>query len=129
MKKKIVGLFVLSIFALTLQAYDKKDRIQDMQAMEASMTQIQKGILYNNNKIVLQGVENLKQTADKIEITQKSEMDYSPKFAKKQADSIMKFADEIKENTKAGHKHSAAASYTRILNKCISCHNKIRKWN
>ncbi|OQX58705.1 MAG: hypothetical protein B5M52_04930 [Helicobacteraceae bacterium 4484_230] len=129
MKKKIVSLFVLSIFALTLQAYDKKDRIQDMQAMEAAMTQIQKGILYNNNKIVLQGVANLKQTAGKIEMTQKSEMDYSPKFAKKQADSIMKFADEIKENTEAGHKHSAAASYTKILNKCISCHNKIRKWD
>lgn len=128
MKNLIIGLFTLGALTLTLQAYDKTERRQDMQTMEVSMAQIQKGILSNNKKMILQGVENLKEVSNKIEVPQKEEMDYSPKYAKDQAIAIVKFADEIKEKTQKGHKHSAAASYTKVLDKCISCHNKLRKW-
>ena len=129
MKKVILGLLTLGTLSLTLQAYDKEQRKQDMQVMEASMAQIQKGILYNNKKMVSQGVTNLKQSSDKVEVVQKTAMDYSPKFAKQQALDIMKFADEIQKKMQSGHKHSAATNYTKVLDKCISCHNKIRKWN
>lgn len=129
MRKMILSLFALSALALTLQAYDNADRKVDMQAMEASMAQIQKGILYNNKKMVFQGVANLKESSDEVEITQKSDMDYSPRFAKEQAADMMRFADEIKEKMESGHKHSAATSYTKVLDRCITCHNKIRKWN
>jgi hypothetical protein len=87
MKKIITGLFILALLTLSLHAYDKADRIQDMQTMEASMAQIQKGILYNNKKMVLRGVENLKQASSKVEVSQKTDMDYSATFAKKQATS------------------------------------------
>jgi len=129
MRKTILSLLTVSALTLTLQAYDNTDRKIDMQAMEASMAQIQKGILYNNKKLVFQGVANLKQSSDTVEVVQKSEMDYSPRFAKEQADDIMKLANEIQEKVEAGKKHSAASSYTKVLNKCITCHNKIRKWN
>ena len=128
MKNTIIGLFTLGALTLTLQAYDKTQRRHDMQTMEVSMAQIQKGILSNNKQLVLQGVTNLKDVAGKIEVPQTKEMDYSPKFAKKQAVAIVKFADEIKEKINNGHKHSAATSYTKALDKCISCHNKLRKW-
>ena len=129
MKKMILSLWTVSALALTLQAYDNTDRKIDMQAMEASMSQIQKGFLYNNQKLVSQGVSNLKQSSNTVEVIQKSEMDYSPRFAKDQAEDIMKLANEIQEKMAAEKKHSAASSYTEVLNKCISCHNKIRKWN
>ena len=129
MKKIITGLFILGALTLSLNAYDQAERIQDMQTMEASMAQIQKGILYNNKKLVLQGVENLKNASSKVEITSKAEMDYSAVFAKKQAANIVKFSDKIKENIEVGHKHGAATNYTKVLDQCISCHNKIRKWN
>ena len=129
MKKTILSLLIVSALTLTLQAYDNTDRKIDMQAMEASMAQIQKGILYNNQKLVSQGVVNLKQSSDTVEVVQKSEMDYSPRFAKDQAEDIVKLANEIQEKMAAGKKHSAASSYIEVLNKCITCHNKIRKWN
>ena len=129
MKKRVLSLFALSTLTLTLQAYDDTERKSDMQVMETSMAQIQKGILYNNKKMVIQGVTNLKQTAKNVEIVQKSVMDYSPKFARQQATDILKLADEIQKKMDTGHKHSAATIYTKVLDKCITCHNKIRKWN
>ncbi|WP_295421073.1 hypothetical protein [Sulfurovum sp.] len=129
MKKIMVSFLTISSLAVSLHAYDQADRIQDMQTMEASMAQIQRGILYNNKKMVLQGVANLKQASSNVEVPQKTEMDYSSTFARKQAAHIMKFADKIKKNIEDGHKHGAAMNYTKVLDQCISCHNKIRKWN
>ena len=129
MKKIMISLLALSTLTLSLQAYDQVERIQDMQTMEVSMSQIQKGILYNNKKMVLQGVENLKQASSKVEVAQKTDMDYSAKFAKKQASNIIKFADKVKSEMDAGRKHGATTNYTKVLSQCVSCHNKIRKWN
>jgi cytochrome c553 len=129
MKKIIIGLFTLGVLTVSLHAYDQAERIQDMQTMEVSMAQIQKGILYNNKKMAIQGVESLKNASSKVEVAPKTEMDYSAVFAKKQAVNIVKFADKVKENIEAGHKHAAATNYTKVLDQCISCHNKIRKWN
>ncbi len=120
---------VLGSLTVGLQAYDQVERIQDMQTMEASMAQIQKGILYNNNKMVLQGVENLKQASSKVEVTEKTDMDYSSKFAKQKASNIIKFADKIKISIEENHRHAASSHYTEVLKECVSCHNKIRKWS
>ena len=131
MKKIIVvGLVTLGTLTLGLQAYDKTERRQDMQTMEVAMGQIQKGILSNNEKMALQGIENLKTSSSQVEIApKKKDMDYTATYAKKQGDNIIFFADKIKENLEAGRKHSAAKNYTEVLGQCISCHNKLRKWN
>ncbi len=129
MKKGMLALLTLGALALSLHAYDENDRRQDMQTMEAAMGQIQKGILYNNKSLVVQGVDNLKTTAKNVQISPKGEMDYTPAFAKSQTKSIMVYADKVKADIEAGKKHSAADNYTKVLDQCISCHNKIRKWN
>ncbi len=130
MKKVIAGLFTLGALTLTVHAYDKVERKHDMQMMEAAMAQIQKGILSNNNKMALQGASNLKEISNKIEIPQnKAEMDYKPKYAKKIAKDIVKYTDDISDKIEDNKLHSAASSYAEILNKCISCHKKIRAWN
>ena len=128
MKKIIAGILTLGILTLNLQAYDQAQRIQDMQTMEISMAEIQRGILYNNKKMVLKGVEDLKKASSKVEIAQ-TDMDYSASFAKKQAANIIRYADKLEASIEADQKHAATTNYTKILNQCVSCHNKIRKWN
>lgn len=129
MKKMLAALVTVSTVSMSLYGYSQTDRIQDMQTMESAMSEIQKGILYNNKKMVLQGVENLKKASASVEVAPKGHMDYNAVFAKKQAKNIMKYSDKIKENIEAGRKHGAATNYTKVLGECISCHNKIRKWN
>jgi len=129
MKKIIISLLVLASMTLSLHAYSDADRIQDMQVMEIAMAKIQKGILYNNKEMVAKGVEKLKHASSKVEIAKKNDMDYSAKFAKNKASNIIKFADKVKSEMDAGRKHGATTNYTKVLNQCVSCHNKIRKWN
>jgi len=129
MKKAIAVLFTVSSLSMSLYGYDQTDRIKDMQTMEIAMSEIQKGILYNNKKMVLQGVENLEKASANVEVAPKGHMDYNAVFAKKQAKNIMKYSEKIKANIKEGRKHGAVKNYTKVLNECISCHNKIRKWN
>jgi cytochrome c556 len=129
MDKVLTTLVTVSILGVSLYGYSQIDRIQDMQIMETAMAKIQKGILYNNKDMVLQGVEKLKNASVDVEITPKNQMDYSSSFAKKQSKNIIKYADKIKENILLGHKHGASKNYTKVLAECITCHNKIRKWN
>jgi len=124
MKKIMAGLLILGALTLSLQAYDQAERIQDMQTMEISMAEIQRGILYNNKKMVLKGVESLKKTSRKVEVSKKDEMDYSAAFAKKQT-----ATEKLEASIEANQKHAATTNYTKVLNQCVSCHNKIRKWN
>jgi predicted RNA-binding protein with EMAP domain len=129
MKRVLVTLSTLSIFTMSLYGYGQIDRIQDMQNMETAMSEIQKGILYNNKKMVLEGVANLKKASANVKVAPKGDMDYTAVFAKKQSKNIIKYADKVKKNIEVGHKHGAATNYTNVLGECISCHNKIRKWN
>ena len=129
MKRTVAALLTLGVLTSSLQAYDQAERIQDMQTMEISMAEIQSGILYNNKKMVLKGVESLKKTSSKVEVSKKDDMDYSAAFAKKQAANIIRYADKLKASIEADQKHAATTNYTKVLNQCVSCHNKIRKWN
>ena len=129
MKKVLSMLLMVSTMSMSLYAYEQADRIKDMQTMEAAMATIQKGILYNNSKLVVEGVATLKEAASSVEVAPKSTMEFSGSFAKRKSDNIKKYADKIEENIKSGHKHGAARHYTNVLGECISCHNKIRKWN
>lgn len=129
MKHLYRGLGLILVTTLSLQAYSQEDQVKDMQTMASAMATIQKGILYNDKAMVIKGSEQLKNAAAKVEIPPKGDMDFSSAFAKNKSKNIMKFADKVKENIEAGHKHGAASNYTKALGECISCHNKIRKWN
>jgi len=129
MKRAMLALLGVSVLSMSAYGYDQTERIKDMRTMEQAMSEIQKGLLYNNPKMVLDGVENLKKASANVEVAPKASMDYSVGFAKKQSDNIMKYAEKIKTNIAAGHKHGAAKNYNNVMTECISCHNKIRKWN
>ena len=128
MKKIVTSMMVMSVLSMSLYGYSKEERVKDMQVMEVAMAKIQKGILSNDNKMVIEGVENLKKSTANIEVAPKGHMDYGPSYAKQQTKNIMKYADKIKSNIEEDRKHSASSNYTKVLNECISCHNKLRKW-
>ena len=129
MKKILLTLLSVGFLTVNVYGYSQTDRIKDMQTMEQAMAMIQKGLLYNNSKLVVEGIVKLKESASSVEIAPKSTMEFSASFAKRKSDNIKKYADKIEENIKLGHKHGAARHYTNVLGECISCHNKIRKWN
>ncbi len=128
MKKIVTSMMVMSVLSMSLYGYSKEERVTDMQAMEIAMAKIQKGILSNDDKMVVEGVDNLKKATANVEVAPKGDMDYGPSYAKQQSKNIMKYADKIKSNIEEDRKHSASSNYTKVLNECISCHNKLRKW-
>jgi cytochrome c556 len=129
MRKILTTLVAISTLSISLYGYSQIDRVKDMQSMETAMSEIQKGILYNNKKLVLEGIENLRKASVNVEIAPKDSMDFSVRFAKRQSENIRMYAEKIKKNIQDDHKHGATKNYTKVLNECISCHNKIRKWN
>ena len=129
MKKGLIAFLGAGMLSVSLYGYDQANRIKDMQTMAEAMSAIQKGILYNNSELVVEGVSKLKTAASSVEIAPKSTMEFSASFAKRKADNIKKYAEKVEENIKSGHKHGAARHYTNVLGECISCHNKLRKWN
>ena len=128
MKKIVTSMMVMSALSMSLYGYSDADRINDMQMMEVAMAKIQKGILSNNQRLVIEGVDKLTKATVNVEVAPKGHIDYGPAFAKQQSKNIMKYADKIKSSIEENRKHTANANYTKILGECISCHNKLRTW-
>ena len=135
MYKKLVGIGLITLFAVTLNAeYTDEERIRDMNTMEEAMVQIQKGLLTNDRNMLSKGVNQLQQVTRKVEppVGQKSDFGekntHKYKFSRKQGEKIIRFSEDIREDMDAGNKHSATKSFVKVLDECISCHNKIRKW-
>ena len=135
MYKIMIAIGLISLFSLTLHAeYTDEERIEDMQKMEEAMVKIQKGLLINDRNMLSKGVNQLQQITRKVEppinsnsiLAQKNTHKY--KFSRKQGEKIIQFAEDIRVDMDAGHKHSASKSFVKVLDECISCHNKIRKW-
>lgn len=135
MYKSIIAIGLIALFSLTLKAdYTDKERIRDMKTMEDAMVKIQKGLLINDRNMLSKGVNQLQQVTRKVEppidtnsvLAQKNTYKY--KFSRKQGEKIIQFAEDIKTDMNAGNKHSASKSFVKVLDECISCHNKIRKW-
>jgi len=129
----VIGLIIL--FSVTLNAdYTDVERIRDMKTMEEAMMRIQKGLLTNDRNILSKGVNQLQQVTRKVEppinsntvLAQKETYKY--KFSRKQGEKIIHDAEDIRVEMNAGNKHSASKAFVKVLDECISCHNKIRKW-
>ena len=135
MYKKFITIGLITLFSTTLNAdYTDEERIRDMQTMEEAMVKIQKGLLTNDKNILSKGVNQLQQVTRKVQppIDHKSILGekntHKYKFSKKQGEKIIHSSEEIKVEMNAGNKHSASKAFVEVLNECISCHNKIRKW-
>ncbi len=135
MYKNLVTVGLITLFAVTLNAdYTDQERIRDMKTMEDAMVKIQRGLLVNDKNLLSKGVNQLQQVTHKVEpplnansiLAKKNTYKY--KFSRKQGEKIIAYSDEIKKEMNAGNKHSASKAFVKVLDQCISCHNKIRKW-
>jgi cytochrome c556 len=134
MYKNIITLGMLVLFSVTLNAdYSNEERIRDMKTMEEAMMKIQKGLLIDDRNILSKGVNQLQQVTRKVEPPLESnsilaqEDTYKYKFSRKQGEKIIRFSEDIRVDMNEGNKHSASKSFVKVLDECISCHNKIRK--
>jgi len=135
MYRKFIAIGMMILFNLTLNAsYTDEERIEDMQVMEQAMVKIQKGLLVNNKKLLYEGVDELQKVTHKVKppidynSVLKQKNTYKYKFSRKQGEKIIRYSESIKKDMEAGNKHSASKSFIKVLDECISCHNKIRKW-
>jgi len=135
MYRKFIAIGMIILFNLTLNAsYTDEERIEDMQVMEQAMVKIQKGLLINNKKLLFEGVDELQKVTHKVKppidhnSILKQKNTYKYKFSRKQGEKIIQYSENIKKDMEAGNKHSASKSFIKVLDECISCHNKIRKW-
>ena len=135
MYKNIIAIGLIALFSLTLHAdYTDEERIRDMKTMEDAMVKIQKGLLINDKNMLSKGVNQLQQITRKVEPPVNADSvlahknTYKYKFSRKQGEKIIQYAEDIKADMNAGNKHSATKSFVKVLDECISCHNKIRKW-
>lgn len=135
MYKSMIAIGLMTLLSVTLNAeYTDIQRIKDMKVMEDAMVKIQKGLLTNDKNILSEGVDQLQEVTRKVEppvdsnsvLAQKNTHKY--KFSRKQGEKIIRHAEAIKTDMNAGNKHSASKSFVIVLDECISCHNKIRKW-
>jgi len=135
MYRMMIAIGMITLFSSTLNAeYTDVERIRDMKIMEDAMMKIQKGLLMSDRNILSKGVNQLQQVTRKVEPPIDSSNDlvqkytYKYKFSRKQGEKIIRYAEEIKIDMNAGNKHSASKAFVQVLDECISCHNKIRKW-
>ncbi|MEA1954796.1 MAG: hypothetical protein U9O24_10445 [Campylobacterota bacterium] len=135
MYKNMIVIGLIALLSVTLHAeYTDQERIRNMKTMEEAMVKIQKGLLVNDKNILSKGVNQLQQITKKVEppVNTNSVLEkkntYKYKFSRKQGEKIISYAQEIKEEMNAGNKHSASKAFVKVLGECISCHNKIRKW-
>jgi cytochrome c556 len=133
MKKNLIIFLAILFVSLSAHAeYTDAQRLKDMQIMESAVSKIQKGLLYNKAEVVELGVNQLQDVIKGVQAPKKKDEvpgmtdQYSAKYTKKLSDKMISFSEKIKEDIKAGHKHSAAKNYVNVLNQCISCHNKVR---
>jgi len=132
MKKVIVMSLLMS--SLSFAAYTKEDRVADMVAMEASMSKIQKGFLYNNNEMIQSGAAELRDKVLTIQpprVGDKSisrDQTYAFMFARKQQRKIDSHAAKMADRFGSGDKYQAMQHFTKILKQCTACHTKLRSW-
>lgn len=108
-----------------------------MKSMADGLMRIQEGILYNDRETLLAGVRSLKLVQEgyltKHGEALKKYMPDNPTFAmslaKKSEMDIERYVRMMREDIFSRHDYSnIAAGYTHIVQECVGCHQKLRKW-
>lgn len=135
--KKISLTLLLATALLQAAPYTKDDRVKDMQTMADAMTKIETGFFYNNKDIVNEGAMTLIDTINRVEppIEDENTKDPLVKMMNRKVEVTNKIVKYINKKTrvmleryKSGDPRQATQAYNKIMQKCMECHYKIRKW-
>ncbi len=142
MKKVIFSLgLVISMLVAgqphTPMTPEQKALQKTMKTLAKGLTRIQYGILYNDRDELLAGVRMIKRTQDGF-LTRHGEalkkyMPENPKFAVSMAKlsekNIEKYIRMMRSDIFTRQDYSRiTAGYNHIMQECVGCHQKLRKW-
>lgn len=129
---KLLKLTALSLLlSSALLAAPKMDMAQDMRTMLQAMQEIETSGFYNNQEGMKAGVKKLKSSLSTL-LTRDAkeylpdEKAYANKFAKKSANMIEMYADDLLDSLSHNKMDDALENYSLILKQCTSCHTRIR---
>ena len=136
MKKMVLALLVSSSIAFA-GTYTKEDRIKDMHQMADAMGTIQTGFFFNNYETVAAGVNSLTDASMRVKpplevVQEKNPMTRYMNQKVKMTSKIVKKIDQkaltILQRFKSGDHTQAVQAYSKIVDQCIRCHQKMRMW-
>ncbi|MEA3372535.1 MAG: hypothetical protein U9Q62_02475 [Campylobacterota bacterium] len=132
--KAITVAALISSSFLYAQTDGKKSQMaKDMGSMLGAMSIIQTGGFYNNSKMMKKGVIQLKEGLTSLRAANAKDylphdQEYANRFAKKRADMIAMYADDLVTSLDDKDMDSALENYSLIMKQCSSCHLRIRSW-
>ena len=131
---KLLKLTALScLIASGLLGAPKADMAQDMRTMLTAMQEIEASGFYNNKDGMKNGVTKLKSGLASLLTTDAKkylpdDTAYANRFAKKSADMINMYADDLVDSLNHNRMNDALENYTLILKQCTSCHTRMRAY-
>ena len=137
MLKRLVLVGVIVGSSLMAAQYTKADRMKDMQIMSDAMGEIQTGFFYNDKDRVIKGALKLSDAVRHVrppieEMEEKNPMvrymNAKVKFSNKIVKKIDKKTATLIERFRSGDTNQALQAYKKIMESCMECHAKIRKW-
>ena len=103
-----------------------------MQNLELGMGSIQKGLMYNDKSIVQKGVDAIKSNAKDIDAfnikNEEGKSFKAARYSKTEAKAISQLADDLIKGFDKGDKNRVLDSYRRMQQRCMICHEIVRKW-
>ncbi len=135
MKKIITAVLALMLSSTLLVAAEVKDQkmADDMKEMMNAMVEIQKNWFYENPRGIKKGVKKLEAHMEYLKSSDAKgylpkDQEYANKFAKKRAEMIELYAEDLVVSVEDGNDEDVLDNYTQIMNQCTSCHMRIRNW-
>ena len=134
---KKIALVLLSSTLLLASIYTESNRLEDMQAMDRSMSNIEAGILYNKTDKVKKGTVSLSKEINRVKapLKEKEKGDLISKCLNYKVLCTEKIVKDIDAKSKivlerfvAGDTKSATQAYTHIMKKCVKCHQQAHSW-
>ncbi|MCB4751852.1 MAG: hypothetical protein LGB03_03135 [Sulfurovum sp.] len=130
--KKLLLLSLLMMGIASASTGEHTKRMNTMKKLENGMETILKGLMYNNKKILLKGVDIVKEnTKDIKSFNIKNEEGKGfkrKKYAETEAKAIAVEAERIFKAFKKANRNRMLDSFRKLQNRCMSCHALIREW-
>jgi cytochrome c553 len=125
---------LVSLALATSVAMADKSLETSMSSMESGLNDIQKGFLYNQKSMILDGAKTIVE-ANKIFHSENSVKKYLPKnkahmsgIALNTANRINQYSDELKLYINNSEYTKASQAYSDIISACTACHSIVRGW-
>jgi len=130
--KKILLASILVGSVLLMAGNTETNQINTMQSLEVSMSQIQKGLLYNHKGMLKKGIASLRAELGNIKSfvihNDKSIQFNAHEYAQKETKALDMIASRILQDFEDGKKETVMIDYEQMLNRCVTCHALVRRW-